>query len=54
MPMPSSTRLLNAVDNLVADFTVRFVAPPDQHIGVVEDVLGQAVIRFIECRRARS
>ncbi len=38
--------LIHAVDNLILHVAVRHVAPPDQHVGVVQHLLRQAVLRL--------
>jgi hypothetical protein len=45
---------MNARHDLIADLAVRDVAPPDQHIGLGQRRLGQAVLRLVQRRRARA
>ena len=40
--------LMDALDNGVIHFVMGNVAPPDQNIGVVQNFLGQAVLRHIQ------
>src|SRR5215213_9917057 len=42
---------LHPIDRFITDLFVRFVPPPDKHVGFHQDVLGQAVIWFVQrCR----
>ena len=40
--------LLHPVDNLVADLVMRHMPPPGEHIGIIEYLLRQAVLWFIQ------
>ena len=48
---PAEDRVLHAVDDRVVDLVVGDVAPPEQHVGGVDDLLRQAVLRLLERRR---
>ena len=39
---------LDAVDRFLRDFAVRHVSPPEQHVGIVEDLLRETVFGLIE------
>ncbi|EJN57443.1 hypothetical protein HSB1_41310 [Halogranum salarium B-1] len=39
----------DAICDVVVDFVVRTVGPPDEDVGFVEDGLREAVLRFLEC-----
>ena len=41
---------VDPLDDIVGDLAVRGVAPPDQDVQVVEHLLGQAVLGFVERR----
>ena len=43
---------MHALDDVVADLVVGGVAPPGQHIGLVQHRFRQAVLRFVKRRRA--
>ena len=45
-------RLLHALGHFVRHTVVRHVAPPDQHVGLVEHLLAQAVRQIVERHRA--
>ena len=45
---------LDTIDRLIADFLVGFVVPPDEHVGVHQDVLGETVFRLVECCGAHA
>ena len=40
--------LLQAVDYLVLDLIVSQMSPPDQHVGNVEQFVGEAMLRLVE------
>ena len=40
-----------AIDDVVPDLVVGFVSPPDEDVGLGEDVLGEAVLGLVEGRR---
>ena len=40
--------LLHAVDQPVAHLFVRHVTPPEQHVGVVQQRIRQALVRIVE------
>ena len=44
----------DALDQLVLDFAVGAVPPPHQHIGVVEQRIGQPLLRIIQGRSANQ
>ena len=50
-PMPCQTRAGDALDDRVVDLVVRRVAPPEQHVGLVELLLGQAVLGILQRHR---
>ena len=52
-PMPSSTRLLHAIDDLVLDALVGRMAPPGQHVGLGQHFVRQPVLRLLERGDAR-
>ena len=49
---PAQDGDLHAVDDGVGDLLVRDVAPPDEHVGGVEDLLGQPVFGDLQRRGA--
>ena len=51
-PIPSRTRRLDALDDLVTHLGVGDVPPPCQHVGLGKDVISQAMVRFVERGRA--
>ena len=46
--MPSQTRFCDALDDRVVDLAVRRVAPPDQHVGLGQPLLGQPVLGLLQ------
>ena len=46
--MPSRTRLLRALDDLIFHIAVRHVTPPDQDVGLIENRLRETMLRLVE------
>lgn len=47
-PMPSFTQLANLADHFVGNLVVMRMTPPEQHVGVVQHLVGQAVLRLVQ------